>query len=101
LPWLPGGMCPGSVGSNSVVIVPRIRSILPRPRGYPANPTSEWAPGLWSAFGGWWSVAALLGFQSAELFFVAADVAGDRDQDRDGVVHDQPRPDLLVDVVVI
>ena len=38
-------MCPGSVGSNSVVIVPKIRSILPRPRGYPANPRPEWCPG--------------------------------------------------------
>ena len=34
-PWLPGGMCPGRVGSSSVVIVPNSRSTFPLPRGRP------------------------------------------------------------------
>ena len=69
-------MYPARVGRNSVVIVPNIRSILPLPRGYPANPGSGLGPVVECVCWGW-SVAALLFVQSAELFFVAADVAGD------------------------
>lgn len=42
LPPLPCGMCPGKVGSSSVVIEPNSRSSFPLPRGLPAIEWISW-----------------------------------------------------------